>query len=350
MNELTLLREAGPEAPALTPAARSASRAALLAEIGAGRTTRRLRLPARRRSLRLGAGLVAVAAAWATAVLVAAPGDQERPRGGVEVDGVTLVDFDMPVAPLAFPVPPPGTTGPAFGASGNGHTSMSYEDIEDPTGRLVVHVSRTATPMMDPLTGRAFPGEDVVVDGMPGRVTVLNPEFDDARTAYLEWERTPGQWVTLTGAGRFADGVELASLAEVLVERPQAIPVQLRLAPAGYSLDFVKEGGRIVRLADDSDPARVRGMTVHLPDPALPADVLAAAVAGARSVEDLLLHGQPASLARVDSGGHYESSLVDGGWILQARFPDGTDFVLEAPRPLMQEQVLQIAEQITYTP
>ncbi len=95
MNELTLLREAGPEAPVLTPAARSAARAALLAEIATSREgRRRVRAPHRRTVLRLGAALVAVAAAWTTAVVVAGP-DAAAPRPG----SVALVDFALPAFP-----------------------------------------------------------------------------------------------------------------------------------------------------------------------------------------------------------------------------------------------------------
>ncbi len=41
---------------------------------------------------------------------------------------------------------------------------------------------------------------------------------------------------------------------------------------------------------------------------------------------------------------------VDGGWYLQAQFPDGTTFVVEAPAAFTQAQVLQFAAQVTYTP
>jgi hypothetical protein len=47
---------------------------------------------------------------------------------------------------------------------------------------------------------------------------------------------------------------------------------------------------------------------------------------------------------RTDHGGGYT------GWYLQARFPDGTVFVVQAPRMLTREQLVQIAEQVTYTP
>ena len=35
---------------------------------------------------------------------------------------------------------------------------------------------------------------------------------------------------------------------------------------------------------------------------------------------------------------------------LQAQFPDGTTFVVQAPDSFTQEQVLQLAETVTYTP
>lgn len=41
MTTIQLLRDAGPESPALTPDARSAARAALLAETGGGSPSRR---------------------------------------------------------------------------------------------------------------------------------------------------------------------------------------------------------------------------------------------------------------------------------------------------------------------
>jgi hypothetical protein len=61
-------------------------------------------------------------------------------------------------------------------------------------------------------------------------------------------------------------------------------------------------------------------------------------------VEELVVLGQPAHVVRTDHGGGYT------GWYLQARFPDGTVFVVQAPRMLTREQLVQIAEQVTYTP
>ena len=51
------------------------------------------------------------------------------------------------------------------------------------------------------------------------------------------------------------------------------------------------------------------------------------------------VNGRPAQLVPTDEG-----------WYLQAQFPDGTTFVLQAPEVLTQEQVLAVAAEVTYTP
>ncbi|RBY88682.1 hypothetical protein [Blastococcus sp. TF02A-26] len=354
MNEITLLRQAGPEGPDLTPDVRSAARAALLDEIAASRPRRRLPVPRRRTAFRIGAAVVGVAAAWTTAALVAGP-DGGAPGGRVgepsppAVDpGVALVDFAMPAAPLALPTAPPGTTGPALGASGNGDTSSSYAGIADPQEGVFITVGTTPPPPIAVPEG-ADPLEEqtLTIGGRQARMVVMNPEYDDARTVYVDWERSPGQWVSLMGTGRFADGRELAALAEQLVEDARAVPVQVDLAPAGYTLDFVKAGGRIVRLADDSDPAMSRGLTVSVPLPAevLPIEQAPVVVAhGAGPAEQVTVQGQGAELVRLDSGRGYT------GWYLQARFPDGTAFTVEVDGDLTSQQVVQIADRVTHTP
>jgi hypothetical protein len=61
-------------------------------------------------------------------------------------------------------------------------------------------------------------------------------------------------------------------------------------------------------------------------------------------VEEVAVQGQPAQLVRTDYGGGAQ------GWFPQAQFPDGTIFVVEAPGDLTREHVVQIADQVTYTP
>ena len=203
---------------------------------------------------------------------------------------------------------------------------------------------------VDPAVSGPIEDTAVTVAGRPGRLVVVNPDVEDARTYHLDWERTPGQWVVLTGQGRFADGGALVDLGASLVDSPRSIPVRLHLAPAGYRLDFLEDGGRIVRLADDADPARTRGLTVLVPLPGEDAVDDPSTVPGAGPVEQVTVQGQPASLVRVDEGASYEPAPAEGGWVLQARFPDGTAFRLEAPGTLTREEVLAIADQVTWTP
>jgi hypothetical protein len=252
----------------------------------------------------------------------------------------------MPAFPLTLPTAPPGASGPVFGGSGAGGASMSYVGIDDPADTVNINVGT------EPLPGSPMSGPDgsvveehVTIDGRSARLTVMTLEEQGGGVAYLDWERRPGQWVIINAQGRYADGEVLTTIAEELVDSPQAMPVQLHLAPAGYSLDFFKDDGRIVRLGDDADPEQ--GLTVHvpLPDEVVPVDQLPGAVAGVTgAVEEVTVQGQPAHLVRTDYGGARQ------GCFLQARFPDGTTFIVEAPGTLTQEQVVQIADQVTYTP
>lgn len=347
MNEITLLREAGPQAPALSPAARSAARAALLAEIEG--PVRHRRTPSRRTRLRIGTAVLAVAAAWAAAVVVTtdpAPGITPTPQqGDAPAPRIELVQFDLPVAPLAFPAPPPGTTGPVFGGDGGGGLAMSYPSAGDNTDAVNVMVR----------SGSVDPGESglpwdrtVTVAGQPAQVAVLNPGDDIARMTYIEWQRTPDQQVMVHGSGRYSDVDTLTVLASSLVDSPQAVPIQLHLAPAGWTLDIFKDDGRFVRLApvDGDDPYVALNVRLPFAGESVPPDRLSEVVPQPLGpVETVAVQGQAAYLV--------PTYLPDGGlsgWYLQARFPGGTAFVVEAPAVPTAEQVVEIADGVTYTP
>lgn len=306
----------------------------------------RRRHPGRRAVLRMSAAVLAVAAAWTTAVLVAGPeGAAPAPGDVPRVAAVMLVDFDMPAFPLTLPTPPSGTAGPVFGGSGAGGSSMAYTNTENPLEFVIIHVGSEPPPPGGPISGPGTVAENITINSSPA-VVVTIPDAQDVGIAGLDWERAPGQWVTIQAQGRYAERDLLMSIASSLVDSPQAMPVQLNLAPVGYSLDFFKDNGQVVRLGDDSDPAR--GLTVRLPFPgeAGPIEGLSDVVDGtAGPVEEVAVQGQPAQLVRTDYGGGGAQ-----GWFLQARFADGTTFVVEAPGILTPEQVVQIADQVTYTP
>jgi hypothetical protein len=55
------------------------------------------------------------------------------------------------------------------------------------------------------------------------------------------------------------------------------------------------------------------------------------------------VNGRPAQPVRIAGG------PIDSGWFLQAQFPDGRTFVVQAPKAFAQDQVLAFAAQVTYT-
>jgi hypothetical protein len=309
-----------------------------------GAVGRRDRRPGRRSVLGVGVAVLTAAAAWTTAVLVtgpesAAPQSEAPPSQTSPVDDYGLVAFELPAFPLTLPTEPEGSAGPVFGGAGDGTATMSYVDPENPGDS--VNISVGTEPLQGaPMAGEGVAEEQVTVGGRPGRLTTLTFEGDGGATAYLDWERLPGQWVIINTQGRYADEERLTAMAESLVDSPQAMPVQLHLAPAGYRLDFFKDDGRVVSLANDADPTQGLIVRLQFPDEVRPAVQLPGTI-----LETLTVQGQPADLIRTDMG-----SGGRGGWYVQARLPDGTTFVVEAPGTLTQEQVVQIADQVTYTP
>jgi hypothetical protein len=344
MNDITLLREAGPAAPPLQSATRSAARAALLDEIARSRTVRgrvRARLPRRRTALRIGAGVTVAAVAWTAAVIIAAPDELGPPPGSV-----TLVAFEPPVFPLALDPMPSGLT-PSYSADPGGILHAGYSGVGD--DRIYLGVQPEEPEQYD-----ATDVEDITVDGRDaGLVTGTNtwcegpgPECIEVERPYvhLVWERRDGQWVQLGGEGRYDNASSLRALAERLVDRPQAVPLQVHLAPAGWSVQAYKDD-RILTLADDAYPDQTMNIHLPLPEDVIPADELLSQLMGPIGpVIPVTVNERPAQLVRIAGG------AIEGGWYLQAQFADGTTFVLQAPGVFTQDDVLAVAAEVTYTP
>jgi hypothetical protein len=344
MNEITLLREAGPEAPALTPAARNQARAALLAEIDAvgHGWGRRLRRPSRRTALRIGLAAATAAAAWTAAVVISAP-DQVGPPPG----SVTLVAFEPPAFPLSLEPAPAGLT-PSFSADPGGVLHAGYSGADDRD-----HIFMTVTPE-EPEQYGVDDVEDVSVDGRDAELVHgtdqvcggPGPECIDVEEPYvhLVWERRDGQWVQIGGAGRYDDPDRLLAIAESLVDRPQPVPLQVHLAPAGWSVQAYKDN-RILTLVNDSYEQQTLNVYLPLPENVVPADELRSQLMGpVGPIIEVTVNDRPAQLVRTDNG------PMDNGWFLQAQFPDGTTFVVQAPGAFTQDQVLEFAAQVTYSP
>jgi hypothetical protein len=357
MNDIALVREAAPEAPPLTTDVRNAARAALLAEIDGARPRSR-RAPSRKVRWRIGVGVVAVAASWAAAVVIAAP---DGP--GTPADSVRLVDFSVPTFPLSLDPEPVGLR-PAFDGDGDGASIASYDDATGENG-FTIYVGEDEPEGNGPDDGA--PGyeelgtHDVSLGDDDAEVLTYQrdwcvEEFDDPgqacrteirRFAWLSWERQDDQWVSILGHGGYASAERLQTVAGSLVDRPQPATLDIGVAPDGWEIQGYKMG-RVLTLVNSEYEQQSLSVHIPLPEDVIPADRVRESIMGPIGPQlDVTVNGRPAQLVRVDVG-----YVVDGhryeGWHLQAQFADGTTFVVQAPEAFTQQQVLELAESVTH--
>jgi hypothetical protein len=348
MNDITLLCEAGPDAPLLTSAARSAARAALLDEIVAARRPWYLRLPTRKFQLRIGLGLVTAAAAWTTAVVVAAPDPVGPPP-----DSVHLVDFVMPTFPLSLD-PEPAGLHPAFDGGADGATIADYHDAERTSG-FTIYVREDEPDLDEQDPGADLgPVEDVRVGELDAELVRGSHDVacEDGLSVCgtrsftrLAWKFDDDRWVLLEGDGSYRDAERLIGVAESLVDRPQPAVLSVGLAPEGWSVAAYKMG-RVLTLVNDAYEQQT--LTLHLPlsEDVIPADQVRDSIMGPVGPQlDVTVNDRPAQLVLCESG-----YLDERIWYLQAQVDDGTTFVLQVPDSFTQQQVLQLAGTVTYNP
>jgi hypothetical protein len=318
--------------------------------------TRPRRRPGRKSVLRAGLAVVAVAAAWTTAVLVAPtdrPGTPADPSAteavptgtpdGGSTGGIRLVAAEEATFPLSLDPEPEGLT-PAFSLWGG---VPYYGD------QPLVYVADYLSPEGDRVLVSLFPEdprglEDSGVEGAPsGTVTVAGRSAELWRSdfsASLLWERPDGRWLRVMGEGAYAETAAVVSVAESVVDRPQPLGLQFGLAPAGWSLGGYEES-RSLDLVSDTDPGQPPLRLSIFGGPGFPATIDAPfegrALAG--PVEPVTIKGLPARMALTDDGD------VDI-WLVAGQLPDGPLFLIVAPPALTRKQVLEIAEQVTYTP
>jgi hypothetical protein len=351
MNDITLLREAGPAAPPLTSAARSAARVALLDEIERSQTVRgrvRARLPRRWTALRIGAGVTVAAVAWTAAVVIAAPDELGPPPGSVR-----LVDFETPTFPLSLDPEPEGLR-PAFDGSAEGSYIADYRDAAGENG-FTLYVG-DEEPDLEELNAHLETAEveEVRVAGHDGHLVRGTHDVPcdhglsicgSRSFTQLAWEHRDDMWLLLEGDGRYRSVERLVSVAESVVDRPQPATLRMGLAPAGWSVQFFKMG-RVLTLVNDTYEQQTLSVHIPLPEEVGPPEELLQQIMGPIGpVIPVTVHGRPAHLVRVDTG-----YLDEEGWYLQAQFEDGTVFVIQAPGAFTQEQVVEMAEQVTYNP
>jgi hypothetical protein len=367
----------------------------------AGRGRRR---PGRKAALRAGIAGIAVAAAAATAVVITTPDHnrtptaspdpsrsqtQPPPAGPIDPPGgLTLVAAEAITFPYSLDPAPAGLT-PVLAKSGGispfgpepvGWTA-TYQSEEEPGFTFAI----AAEDLRDSearghLSG--YSSDDVLETGT---VSVNGAEADFVRGDYsspncgngpstptqahtpeelcsksfaqLVWQRPAGQWVYLWSEGdTYSNIPALTSVAESIVDRPQPVPLQVGLSPEGWSVSSYEEG-RALTLISDAEPSIINRISVSLQERwrgYTSPEVALEGMTEGNPVEQATVKGQRAQLVSVPDpftgpgfAGREEPRRM---WNLAALLPDGVVFLLQAPDTLSREDVLAIAEQVTYTP
>jgi hypothetical protein len=314
-----------------------------------GRSPRR---PRRRTLVRVGAGVMAPA--WAVAVVVA---PAERPSapdgptatpdstapGVIDPGALNLVAAEQVTFPLSLDPPPPGLT-PLFSRWGgvpfSSDQSLQFlaDYSSDDGDRVMVYLH-----LEDPRTfGRELEGEPA------GTVQVGQATAEVFRgdgLAEVLWERPDGRWVEVLGEGSYGTTSALIPVAASVVDRPQPLGLQFGLAPAGWQVGGYEES-RSLDLVSNTQPDELVRLSMWGPggDAALDASLEGLAMTG--PVEPVTIQGLPGRLGFGDPNGG-----ACACWYVVGQFP-GADmvFLLLGTDGLTREQMLAMAEQVTYTP
>jgi hypothetical protein len=334
----------------------------LVADAHATRTANRLRRrrPGRKTLVRVGVAVVAIAAAWTTAVAVAPPDRTATPdhtatpsegtappSGPVGANGITLVAAEEVTFPLSLDPEPTGLR-PTFSRRGGvpyfgDAPAVFVADYSSADGDRVLLGLFSEDP-------RGLEGYGWSAEGDPAGTVSVDGTEAEVRSgdsfATVLWERSDGRWVSILGEGAYRETTALVAVAETVVDRPQPVGLQFGLAPAGWSLGGYEES-RSLDLVSDTDPEQLPLRLSLFGGPGFAATIdgpfEGRALAG--PIEPVTIKGLPARMALADGD--------EGGtdtWLVAGQLPDGPLFLLVAPPVLTREQVLEIAEQITYTP
>lgn len=326
MNDIALLAEYGPDAPPAGAGVLAAARMDLVAGIEHPRKVRTIRRPAISLAL---AGGVAVAVAIGLVATTAPNAPPLRPpaagrptTGQAQPVGITLVAFDGPVFPLAFRPAPAGTQAPLFsGSFSNGKPDMLAANYPAKDYDKAATVAVTST-----LPDWMRPGRHTTFDGKPAML-----HTDDA-VVQLSWQRKPGQWVTVTTFNGGASEAHTRQLAATVVDQPQQISIQLRLAPAGWVLESFRDHDITLKNPDSND--RAQRLQVQLLPEGLTRNL--GRVVNMAPVRRVTVNGRPGQVARNNAT-----------WILEGTLPGGGAFRLWAPTTLTESQLIAISAQVT---
>lgn len=271
---------------------------------------------------------------------------------------MTLVAVDEITFPLSLEPAPPGMTPSFTGSAGDPDAVAGYTSADgtgfaiqlsatEPLPGVNPHTTARGTVDVGGATASYFAGTT------PQICTVANTCFEDLPFAELIWERAPGRWVRLSGDGVHGELAALVAVGESLVDRPQPITLQVGLAPEGWSVVDWHESSGAIGVASDEDPTRTLSVQCM---PEAPAGALGmdngsveqriAAVTALDPVESTTVGGRPARVVRAADG--MEPGLHF--WLVAWELADGTLCSVQTPEDFAREDVLDIAEGVTYAP
>jgi hypothetical protein len=188
-------------------------------------------------------------------------------------------------------------------------------------------------------------------DDVPSRPTQATKPAQVCSNTLTElfWQRADGTWVYLFGEGdTYSQVATLAAVGASIVDRPQPVPLQVGLAPQGWSVSGYESTSGLA-LVSDTDPSVSNRIGVDVEERWRGYRTGPDAIKGdtqGNPVEHVTVQGRPAALASVPS--HFADNRRM--WILGAQLRGGPVIFLQAPDTLTKDDVLAIAEQVTYTP
>jgi hypothetical protein len=338
MNEFAMIRDHGPEPTPLSDDVLAKARVDLLTEIRATTdtttptvTTRPVRLP--RRAAIIAA---AVAAAAAVAGVVATSGTDAPTPPSATGEPPVLVEFHMPTLPPELNPIPDGVTEPGFTGE-PGWLAAVYSDADTRPGKEMSTIYVTVYSHRPSSNGVAH--RDTTYAGKPAVIEKVDQRDPAVHSVSLGWERSPGQWVKLTGSGDFADEQTVRSLADTLVDTDKRLSLDISVAPAGWEMYAFKDDG----------PNGDGGVT-SLRDPRNPdREIHVSTIEGlVPNYGQVLQDGPHDSISVSINGLHGDLVLIPGyQWMLQAPLPDGRAFQLQVPADFTKQQVIELAEGVS---
>ncbi|MBO3739758.1 hypothetical protein [Actinoplanes flavus] len=325
MNDIELLDAYGPDAAPPSDAVLNAARARLLdAEAPRPLAARR---PFTRRVALAGLGLaMAVAVAGVTLPRWGRPADPAPTTATTtEAGPIRLVAARAPEFPYTL--------------SGLGEATFTANP-GDPV--IAVYLAGDGSDVYLTSTEKDYDkrflgiGEhDVEVGGRPGRIIESTGSSADggALPLVLVWEHRPGEWLRLTGQGRYATDEALIELAGRVEDKPQRLrfEVTVGLVPDGWELAAFKNES-ILMYRDPAHP-EIDLQVQWAPESApLFQDEQ---VQGLQRQRRVTVQGRPADLFQA-----YEF------WMVQARLADRSIVRVMTPRSFTAKQALEVAESV----